>query len=36
MYIEPILTLLSWPLVIAVSYFIIRWAVARYERKYKD
>ena len=36
MVIESILTLLGWPLVIVVSYFIIRWAVARYEKKYRS
>jgi hypothetical protein len=36
MVIASIMTLLSWPIVILVSYFIIRWAVARYEKKYKN
>jgi hypothetical protein len=36
MYIASILTLLGWPILIGVSYFIIRWAVNRYETKYKD
>jgi len=36
MYLASILNLLSWPILILVSYFIIRWAVARYEKKYDD
>jgi hypothetical protein len=36
MVITSILTLLSWPVVIVVSYFLIRWAVNRYEEKYRD
>ena len=36
MYTASILTLLGWPVVILVSYFIIRWVVNRYEKKYRD
>jgi hypothetical protein len=36
MYLESIVTLLCWPVVILVSYFIIRWAVSRYEKKFGD
>jgi hypothetical protein len=33
MHIPSIITLLSWPVIIAISYFIIRWAVKIYEKK---
>jgi hypothetical protein len=36
MVLTSILTLLGWPVVIVVSYFIIRYAVERYEEKYRD
>jgi phage shock protein PspC (stress-responsive transcriptional regulator) len=34
MVMTSILTLLGWPFIIVVSYFIIRWAMNRYEKKY--
>lgn len=34
MNVESILTLLSWPAMIVVSYYIIRWAVKVYEKKH--
>ncbi len=34
MYIASVLTLLSWPALILVSYLIIRWAVKTYEKKH--
>ena len=34
MYITSVLTLLSWPLLILVSYMLIRWAVKVYEKKH--
>jgi hypothetical protein len=33
MYLASILMLLSWPAMIVVSYFIIRWVLIRYEKK---
>ena len=34
MYIKEILGYLSWPFMIAVSYFLVRWALDYYERKH--
>jgi len=34
MYVMPILGYLSWPFLIAVSYFSVRWALNYYERKH--
>jgi len=34
MYIASVLNLLSWPLLILVSYLLIRWAVKVYEKKH--
>jgi len=33
MYTESILMLLSWPLIIALSYFLVKLAINRFERK---
>jgi len=33
MYTIPILWILSWPVVILVSYFAVKWAVKKYEAK---
>lgn len=33
MYIASIINLLSWPLMIAVSYFIIRYIIKVYEKR---
>jgi hypothetical protein len=36
MYWKEILWLLSWPLIIWINYRIIRFVLARYEKKYPD
>lgn len=33
MYTTPILWMLSWPVVIVVSYYAVKWAVKKYESK---
>jgi hypothetical protein len=34
MYIVSVINLLSWPLMVVVSYFIIRWVIKAYEKKH--
>jgi hypothetical protein len=34
MYISEILGYLSWPFMIVVSYYAVRWALRYHERKY--
>ena len=36
MYIIPILWMLTWPALIAVSYYIVLWAVKKYEKRIDD
>jgi hypothetical protein len=36
MYTIPILWMLSWPLLIAVSWFAVSWAVKKFESKLED
>lgn len=33
MYTTPILWMLSWPVVIVISYYAVKWAVKKYESK---
>jgi len=33
MYTIPILWMISWPLVIIISYYTVKWAVKKYEAK---
>ncbi|WP_372949225.1 hypothetical protein [Mariniphaga sp.] len=33
MYTTPILWMLSWPVVILVSYYAVKWAAKKYEAK---
>lgn len=33
MYIVPILWMLSWPLLIIISFFAVMWAVKKFEAK---
>ncbi len=36
MYLESILGYLTWPALIIISYWAIRWALKRFERKYSE
>ncbi|SHE84403.1 hypothetical protein SAMN05444274_102552 [Mariniphaga anaerophila] len=36
MYTTPILWMLSWPLLIIVSYFLVKWVVKKYEAKLEE
>ena len=36
MYIREILGYLSWPFMIAVSYFLVRWALNYYDRRHVE
>ncbi len=36
MYIVPILWMLSWPLLIAISLFAVVWAVKKFEQKMEE
>ncbi len=36
MYIVPILWMLSWPLLIAISLFVVVWAVKKFEQKMEE
>ncbi len=33
MYTHSIIMLLSWPVIILISWFVIRYVIARYEKK---
>jgi len=36
MYTIPLLWMLSWPVLIVVSYYLVRWAVKKYEDKLEE
>ena len=33
MYTIPILWMLSWPFLIIVSYYLVKWIIKKYEKK---
>jgi hypothetical protein len=36
MYTIPVLWMLSWPVLILISYLLVKWAVKKYEAKLED
>ena len=36
MYIKEIISLLLWPVFIVITYFLVRWALKKFEEKHLD